>query len=150
MKHDFSNTISCSGMPFVGIEVLEFDATEDAPSTMDIEVFDFEGPFSEAESLGYAEINFLKQSSEDLADLWVQLEGKYAQLQGSKVHLRICLINTKDSDHVNHYIQKVEKEAGKKVSTGRLFLPLHLCLLLSGLQVQNRRAFMLNSGCSKL
>ncbi|GLJ25245.1 hypothetical protein SUGI_0483240 [Cryptomeria japonica] len=96
-------------------EVLEFDATEDAPSTMDIEVFDFEGPFSEAESLGHAEINFLKQSSEDLADLWVQLEGKYTQLQGSKLHLRICLINTKDSDHVNHYIQKVEKEAGKKI-----------------------------------
>ncbi|KAH9308298.1 hypothetical protein KI387_036209, partial [Taxus chinensis] len=96
-------------------EVLEFDATEDAPSTMDIEIFDFEGPFSEAESLGHGEINFLKQSSEELADLWVQLEGKHARLHGSKLHLRIFLTNTKDSDLVTHYIQKVEKKVGKKI-----------------------------------
>jgi len=95
-------------------EVFEFDATEEAPSTMYIEVFDFEGPFLEGESLGYAEINFLKQSSEELADLWVQLEGKHAWSQESKLHLHICLTNIQESDSVTYYIQRVEKEVGKK------------------------------------
>lgn len=40
-----------------------------------------------AVSLGYAEINFLKQSSEELADLWVRLEGNPAWCQESKLHL---------------------------------------------------------------
>jgi hypothetical protein len=48
---------------------------EDPPSTMDVEVFDYDGPFSEAESLGHAEVNFLKQSSGDLSDFWVSLSG---------------------------------------------------------------------------
>jgi len=106
----------CFLVPSVETEVFEFDATEEAPSTMYIEVFDFEGPFSEAESLGYAEINFLKQSSEELADLWVQLEGNHAWSQESKLHLRICLTNTQESDSIAYYIQRVEKEVGKKVS----------------------------------
>ncbi|KAF9625459.1 hypothetical protein IFM89_023054 [Coptis chinensis] len=41
-------------------KVFEFDAMDDPPSVMDVEVFDFEGPFSEAKSMGHAEINFVK------------------------------------------------------------------------------------------
>lgn len=44
-------------------EIFEYDATEEPPFVMDVEVFDFEGPFAEATSLGYAEINFLKFTS---------------------------------------------------------------------------------------
>ena len=89
-----------TGRPSVN-EVFEFDATEEAPSTMYVEVFDFEGPFSETESLGYTKINILKRSSGELADLWVHLEGKRAWSHESKLHLRICLTNTQESDSVN-------------------------------------------------
>ncbi|KAK1372672.1 hypothetical protein POM88_028865 [Heracleum sosnowskyi] len=35
-------------------EILEFDATEEPPSVVDVEVFDFDGPFDQAVSLGHA------------------------------------------------------------------------------------------------
>ncbi|MCO5559948.1 hypothetical protein L7F22_013552 [Adiantum nelumboides] len=97
-------------------EKFEFDATEEAPSTMNVEVFHFEGPFTEAESVGHAEINFLKQTPEELANLWVPLEGKDALAAGSKIHLRIVLMNTKESDSAGQYIEKVEKEVGRKIT----------------------------------
>eukprot|EP00249_Psilotum_nudum_P022502 c28540_g1_i2 orf=26-3193(+) len=97
-------------------EIFEFDATEDPPSTMDVEVFDFEGPFTAAESLGHTEINFLKQTPEELCDLWVPLQGRNALACGSRVHLRISLTNSKEVDTVAHYIKKVEEEIGKKIS----------------------------------
>ncbi|KAI5059333.1 hypothetical protein GOP47_0025652 [Adiantum capillus-veneris] len=97
-------------------EKFEFDATEEAPSTMNVEVFNFEGPFTEAGSVGHAEINFLKQTPEELADLWVPLEGKDALAAGSKIHLRIVLMNTKESDSAGQYIEKVEKEVGRKIT----------------------------------
>jgi hypothetical protein len=50
-------------------EILEFNATEDLPSTLDVEVFDYNGPFSAAERLGHAKVNFLKQGPSELADL---------------------------------------------------------------------------------
>jgi hypothetical protein len=50
-------------------EILEFNATEDLPSTLDVEVFDYTGPFSAAERLGHAKVNFLKQGPSELADL---------------------------------------------------------------------------------
>lgn len=96
-------------------ERFEFDATEEAPSTMTVEVFNFEGPFTEAESVGCTEINFLKQTAEELADLWVPLEGKEARALGSKIHLRIVLTNTKEIDTAGQYIEKVEKEIGRKI-----------------------------------
>lgn len=96
-------------------ERFEFDATEEAPSTMTVEVFNFEGPFTEAESVGCAEINFLKRTAEELADLLVPLEGKDARASGSKIHLRIVLMNTKEADSAGQYIEKVEKEVGRKV-----------------------------------
>jgi hypothetical protein len=39
------------------------------PSTLDVEVFDYNGPFSEVEWLGYAKVNFLKQGPSELANL---------------------------------------------------------------------------------
>jgi hypothetical protein len=41
---------------FFRAEILEFDAMEDPPTVMTLEVFDYDGPFSEAELLGRAEV----------------------------------------------------------------------------------------------
>jgi hypothetical protein len=82
---------------------------------MNVKVFNFEGPFTEAESVGHAEINFLKKSPEDLADLAVYLQGKHARASGAKIHLRVVLVNTKEATSAVDYIQKVEKEVGRKV-----------------------------------
>lgn len=102
-------------------EVFEFEPMEEAPSTMRVDVFDFEGPFTEAESVGHAEINFLKQKPEDLADLWIPLQGNNGRTLGSKVHLRIILATTKESHNAVQYIEKVEKEVGWKI-TRRTFV----------------------------
>ena len=99
------------------VEVLEFDAMEEPPSVLDVEVYDFDGPFELAASLGYVEINFLKHSSTELADMWIPLDGKLAQSSQSKLHLRIFLDNNKGGDTVREYLTKMEKEVGKKVTT---------------------------------
>ena len=96
-------------------EIFEFDATDDPPSVLDVDVYDFDGPFDEAASLGRAEINFLKTNISDLADIWVPLEGKLALACQSKLHLRIYLDNTRGGNVAKHYISKMEKEVGKKV-----------------------------------
>nr|CAD1836397.1 unnamed protein product [Ananas comosus var. bracteatus] len=41
-------------------EIMEFDAMQEPPSVLDVEVFNFDGPFDLSTSLGHAEINFLK------------------------------------------------------------------------------------------
>lgn len=87
------------------------------PSVLEMEVFDFDGPFDEATSLGRAEINFLKSNISDLSDIWIPLQGKLAQACQSKLHLRIFLNNTKGSNVVKDYLTKMEKEVGKKVMT---------------------------------
>lgn len=92
--------------------MLEFDAVEEPPSVLDVEVFDFEGPFDQASSLGHAEINFLKHTAAELADLWVPLDGKLAQ---SKLHLRIFLDNNNGVETIRDYLSNLEKEVGKKV-----------------------------------
>ncbi|XP_021292585.1 C2 and GRAM domain-containing protein At5g50170 isoform X2 [Herrania umbratica] len=97
-------------------EILEFDAMEEPPSVLDVEVFDFDGPFDQAASLGHAEINFLKHTSTELADLWVSLEGKLAQSSQSKLHLRIFLDNNKGVEAIKEYLTKMEKEVGKKLN----------------------------------
>ncbi|XP_017972261.1 PREDICTED: C2 and GRAM domain-containing protein At5g50170 isoform X1 [Theobroma cacao] len=97
-------------------EILEFDAMEEPPSVLDIEVFDFDGPFDQATSLGHAEINFLKHTSTELADLWVSLEGKLAQSSQSKLHLRIFLDNNKGVEAIKEYLTKMEKEVGKQLN----------------------------------
>lgn len=83
---------------------------------LDVEVFDFDGPFDEATSLGHAEVNFVRNNISDLADVWVTLHGKLAQACQSKLHLRIFLDNTKGSNVAKEYISKMEKEVGKKVN----------------------------------
>lgn len=87
------------------------------PSVLEMEVFDFDGPFDDATSLGRAEINFLKSNISELSDVWVPLQGKLAQACQSKIHLRIFLNNTKGGNVVKDYITKMEKEVGKKVMT---------------------------------
>ncbi|KAK7350649.1 hypothetical protein VNO77_09496 [Canavalia gladiata] len=97
-------------------EILEFDAMEEPPSVLDVEVFDFDGPFDQDVSLGHAEINFLKHTSPELADMWVLLEGKLAQSSQSKLHLRIFLDNNKGVETIKEYLEKMEKEVGKKLN----------------------------------
>ncbi|KAH9776395.1 C2 and GRAM domain-containing protein [Citrus sinensis] len=97
-------------------DILEFDAMEEPPSVLDVEVFDFDGPFDQATSLGHAEINFLKHTSTELADMWVSLEGKLAQSAQSKVHLRIFLENNNGVETIKEYLTKMEKEVGKKLN----------------------------------
>lgn len=98
------------------VEIFEFDAMDEPPSTMELEVFDFDGPFDEATSLGQAEINFVKSNLSELADIWIPLQGKLAQACQSKLHLRIFLNNTRGTDIVKDYLTKMEKELGKKVN----------------------------------
>ncbi|ESW10014.1 hypothetical protein PHAVU_009G174400 [Phaseolus vulgaris] len=97
-------------------EILEFDAMEEPPSVLDVEVFDFDGPFDQDVSLGHAEINFLKHTSTELADMWLLLEGKLAQSSQSKLHLRIFLDNNKGVETIKEYLEKMEKEVGKKLN----------------------------------
>ncbi|KAL4367873.1 hypothetical protein GQ457_05G031380 [Hibiscus cannabinus] len=70
-------------------EIFEFDAMKDPPSVLDVEVFDFDGPFDEPTSLGRAEINFVRSNISDLADVWVPL---------------------------HEYLKEMEKEVGKKIN----------------------------------
>jgi hypothetical protein len=88
----------------------------DPPSVLNVEVFDFDGPFDEAVSLGHAEVNFVRSNISDLADVWVPLQGKLAQACQSKLHLRIFLDHTGGGDVVRDYLNKMEKEVGKKIN----------------------------------
>ncbi|KAM7530882.1 hypothetical protein LguiB_034292 [Lonicera macranthoides] len=96
-------------------EIFEFDAMDEPPSMLDVDVYDFDGPFDEATSLGHAEINFVKSNISDLADVWIPLQGKLAQACQSKLHLRIFLNNTRGINVVEEYLTKMEKEVGKKI-----------------------------------
>lgn len=95
---------------------------DEPPSVLEVEVFDFDGPFDEATSLGHAEINFLKANISELADVWVPLQGKLAQSWQSKLRLRIFLDDTRGGNAVREYLEKMEKEVGKKVNMCSAFL----------------------------
>ncbi|PKA51802.1 C2 and GRAM domain-containing protein [Apostasia shenzhenica] len=97
-------------------EIYEFDAMSDPPSTMDINVFDFDGPFDEVVSLGHAEVNFVKCNLSELADIWIPLDGKLAQACQSKLHLRIFVNNTLGVQVISDYLTKIEKEVGRKIN----------------------------------
>ncbi|KAF9592164.1 hypothetical protein IFM89_012658 [Coptis chinensis] len=99
-------------------EIFEFDAMDDPPSVLEIEVFDFDGPFDEAITLGHAEVNFLKSNLSDLADIWIPLQGKLAQACRSKLHLRIFLNNTRGNNVVKEYLAKMEKEVAQVAIAG--------------------------------
>lgn len=96
-------------------EIFEFDAMDEPPSVLDVEVFDFDGPFDEPTSLGHAEINFVKSKISDLADASVPLLGKLAQACQSKLQLRIFLDNTRGTSVVKDYLTKMEEVVGKKI-----------------------------------
>lgn len=97
-------------------EIFEFDAMEDPPSVMEINVYDFDGPFDEVASLGHAEVNFLKYSISELSDIWIPLKGKLAQACQSKLHLRIFLNNSRGTEVVKDYLDRMEKEVGRKIA----------------------------------
>lgn len=99
-------------------EIFEFDAMDGPPSMMNVEVYDFDGPFDEARSLGHAEVNFVKSNLSELADAWIPLKGKLSQACQSKLHLRIFLNNTRENEKevVIEYITKMEREVGKKIN----------------------------------
>ncbi|CAM0914018.1 unnamed protein product [Alopecurus aequalis] len=97
-------------------EIFEFDAMEDPPSVMEINVYDFDGPFDEVASLGHAEVNFLKYNISELADIWIPLKGKLAQACQSKLHLRIFLNNSRGTEVVKDYLDRMEKEVGRKIA----------------------------------
>lgn len=97
-------------------EIFEFDAMLDPPSVLRIDVYDFDGPFDEITSLGYAEINFVKSNLSDLVDVWVPLQGNLAKSCESKLRLRIILNNSKGTEIVVEYLKVMEKEVGHKVN----------------------------------
>ncbi|KAK9671003.1 hypothetical protein RND81_12G000400 [Saponaria officinalis] len=97
-------------------EIFEFDAMDEPPSVLEIEVFDFDGPFDEATSLGHAEINFLKANISELSDIWVPLQGKLAQAWQSKVRLRIFLDNSRAGNAIGEYLAKMEEKVGKRIN----------------------------------
>lgn len=105
-------------------EILEFDASEDLPSVLDVELFDFDGPFDQAASLGHTEINFLKHSATELADMWVPLQGKKAVSCQAKLHLRIFVENKKGVETIKEYLNKMEREVGKKVRNTEYYVYL--------------------------
>ena len=88
---------------------------DEPPSVLEVEVFDFDGPFDAATSLGHAEINFLKANISELSDVWIPLQGKLALAWQSKLRLRIFLDDTRGGNAVRDYLEKMEKEVGKKV-----------------------------------
>lgn len=90
--------------------------TEEPPSLMDMEVFDFVSPLEPALSIGHAEINLLKHRPSDIADIWIPLRGKLARTSQSKLHLRISLEITKAAQSARRYLRKVENELGRKVT----------------------------------
>lgn len=110
---------------------------EEPPSTLDVEFFNFDGPFDQSSSLGHAEINFLKHTSTELADLWVPLEGKIAQSSQSKLHMRIFLDNNNGVETIRDYLAKMEKEVGKKVKLCLFYIAPGNCYWRSLLVLMN-------------
>ncbi|CAK7357292.1 unnamed protein product [Dovyalis caffra] len=113
---EFNNYMCKTMLKLYNAEILEFDAMDEPPSVLDVEVFDFDGPFDQATSLGHAKIIFLKHTSTELADMWITLEGRLAQSSHSKLHLRIFIDNDKGVETVKEYLTKMEKEVGKKLN----------------------------------
>ncbi|CAL9187349.1 unnamed protein product [Musa hybrid cultivar] len=97
-------------------DILEFDAMQEPPSVLDVQVFSFEGPFDRELCLGHAEINFLRHTREELADMWISLEGRLARSSRSKLHLRILVGSTGGAETIREYLRKMEKEVGKKMN----------------------------------
>uniref|UniRef100_A0ACD5YNW5 Uncharacterized protein n=1 Tax=Avena sativa TaxID=4498 RepID=A0ACD5YNW5_AVESA len=95
-------------------EIFEFDAMDDPPSRLDVVVHNSDGPRDET-TIGHTEINFVKNNLTDLGDMWLPLDGRFAQGSDPKLHLRIFLNNSRGSEVVMNYLDKMGKEVGKKM-----------------------------------
>ncbi|KAL6888307.1 hypothetical protein ACP4OV_009333 [Aristida adscensionis] len=95
-------------------EVFEFDAMDDPPARLDVVVHDSDGPLDET-CLGQTEVNFVKNNLSDLGDMWIPLDGRFAQGHQPKLHLRIFLDNSRGTEVVMNYLEKMGKEVGKKM-----------------------------------
>ncbi|CAM0946268.1 unnamed protein product [Alopecurus aequalis] len=95
-------------------EIFEFDAMDDPPSRLDVVVHNSDGPVDET-TIGRTEINFVKNNLSDLDDMWLPLDGRFAQGSEPKLHLRIFLNNSRGTEVVMNYLDKMGKEVGKKM-----------------------------------
>jgi hypothetical protein len=91
---------------------------DDPPSRLDVAVHNSDGPLDE-NTIGRTEINFVKNNLSDLGDMWLPLDGRFAQGSEPKLHLRIFLNNSRGSEVVMNYLDKMGKEVGKKVRFGQ-------------------------------
>ncbi|GAB2269772.1 hypothetical protein Dimus_004694 [Dionaea muscipula] len=92
-----------------------FDATQVPPSVLRVEVFNFDGPFDQAVSLGHTMINFLKLTSTELADMWIPLEGELAVSSRSKLHLSIFSDIKNRAETIKKFLETMEKGVRKKL-----------------------------------
>ncbi|KAF8769645.1 hypothetical protein HU200_006245 [Digitaria exilis] len=95
-------------------EIFEFDAMDDPPARLDVIVHDSDGPSNEA-PIGQTEVNFVKNNLSDLGDMWLPLDGRFPQGHQPKLHLRIFLNNSRGTEVVLNYLEKMGKEVGKKM-----------------------------------
>ncbi|CAI5496300.1 unnamed protein product [Closterium sp. Naga37s-1] len=110
-------------------EVLSFDAFEDPPSTLDVEIFDYDGPFSAPTALGQAEVDLVRSSAQELSDLWVPLQGgpradarKGGKAQGqapgqgveARLQLRVLLTSTSEASPPM-ILERISKQVGKEL-----------------------------------
>lgn len=91
------------------------------PSVVDVEVLNFHGSFDESYYLGRAEINFLKQTAQELSDYVLPCRGKLAQASHARLHLRVFLDNSRGDNTVREYLARMEKKVGRKVRNSRSF-----------------------------
>ncbi|GJM90532.1 hypothetical protein PR202_ga06819 [Eleusine coracana subsp. coracana] len=101
-------------------EIFEFDAMDDPPARLDVVVYDSDGTLKET-PIGQTEVNFVKNNLSDLGDMWLTLDGRFAQGHQPKLHLRIFLDNSRGTEVVLNYLEKMGKEVGKKVKDALAF-----------------------------
>lgn len=99
---------------FNSSEIFEFDAMDDPPARLDVVVHDSDGASNET-PIGQIEVNFVKNNMSDLGDMWLPLDGRFPQGHQPKLHLRIFLNNSRGTEVVLNYLEKMGKEVGKKV-----------------------------------
>ncbi|PVH65787.1 hypothetical protein PAHAL_1G076600 [Panicum hallii] len=81
---------------------------------LDVVVHDSDGPSNET-PIGQTEVNFVKNNLSDLGDMWLPLAGRFPQGHQPKLHLRIFLSNSRGTEVVLDYLEKMGKEVGKKM-----------------------------------
>lgn len=112
---------------FLFIEVFEFDAMDDPPARLDVVLYDSDDSLKET-PIGQTEVNFVKNNLSDLGDMWITLDGRFAQGQQPKLHLRIFLDNSRGTEVVLNYLEKMGKEVGKKVRVALSFFGTSICI----------------------